>query len=56
MTHPIGNCLSEQLLESRLHENEFIVGAYGYLSSKAKASSKDPVLMGLGFIAAKLVD
>lgn len=56
MTHPIGNCLSEHLLESKLHDNEFIVGAYGYLSSKVKVNSKEPVLMGLGFIAAKFID
>jgi len=56
MTHPIGNCLSEQLLESKLSESEFIVGAYGYLSSKAKKHSKEPVLMGLGFIVAKIIE
>jgi hypothetical protein len=48
--------LSEQMTEARLDPDEFIVGAYGYLSNQQKANSQDPVLMGLGFIAAKLIN
>lgn len=56
MTHPVGNMSPEQLTEVKLVEDEFIVGAYGYLSTKTKQGNKQPILMGMGFIAAKLIN
>ena len=40
--------------EAKLEDDEYIVGAYGYLSCNSKLNSTDTVLMGLGFIVARL--
>ena len=39
------------MLEAKLDADEFIVGAYGYLSNKYK----EPQLQGFGFIIARLI-